>query len=91
MADSKPIKSTDVIQKGLFNDTIEGAKSLEKELGNIDEGLQKIIKDQDKILKQGKKGFGTAEEVDKITKAIEKNKKAREGLTTVQKQRLKLQ
>ena len=91
MADSQPIKSTDVVEKDLFKNLTTSGEEALKVLNDLDTGFNKIISDQEKILKQGKKGFGTAEELNKITDALDKSKKSREGLNAVDKERLKLE
>ncbi len=57
MADSKPVQSEEVIVKGVFDPAIKNAQELESELNKLVEGFNLVLKEQEKILKQSKKGL----------------------------------
>jgi hypothetical protein len=91
MADSKPIKSEDVIQKDVFSNTIKSGEDLLAVLDNLDKGFKQILTDQEKVLNESKKGVIDANKINQTTEALNKAKTARQSITEVEKQRLQVQ
>jgi chromosome segregation ATPase len=91
MADSQPIKSQDVIQKDLFKPTITEANQLIDKLADVEKSFIDVLEAQEKILKQGKKGVFTADDLDDYNKALFKSNKTREELLKIQEAQTKLQ
>lgn len=91
MADSQPIKSQDVIQKDLFKPTIKEAEDLVEALQNVEDGFKDVLEETEKILKLGKKGIFTADDINTQTEALIKAEKARQALIKTEKDRVKLE
>ena len=83
MAESKKILSSDLIQKDLFGNTIKSGELLLETLKKLELGFEQIIKVQGEILKNTK--LDSAANIAKVTKAIDDNKVAVQGLEETKK------
>lgn len=72
-----------------FNDLF--GKDLIDKLDQFQKGLESLLDTQERFLKQSKKEPKTSENIDKITVSVSKAKGAMEGLSEIQKQRLKIE
>lgn len=88
MAESKQIKSSEIIQPNLFGNTIKSAKELSDTLAVLKVGFEDIIKLQSKILKETK--INNADSIRKVTKAMQEQAKTTEALNVVKEQQAKL-
>jgi len=90
MADSQPIKSTDVVEKDLFKNLTASGKEALKVVDELTLGLTKTRDAQEEILKQSKNNVKSAADIKKVSDALDKSRKSIEGLSAVEKERLKL-
>ena len=97
MAESKKITQKDVYEKDLFADLTKSGKKAEKQLDadlkaveDLSKGLKILLKDQEAILKQSKKGVVDSKKLNEGAEAIDKTVGAIKGLDAVEKERLKL-
>ena len=91
MAESDKIKSSDIIQKDLFKNTIESAEDLTKELEKLEGEFIKVAEAQSKVAKNSAKNIKTAEDLSNITKSINASAEARERANKIQTERIKLE
>ena len=88
MTESKKILSKEIIQDNLFANTTKSAKELSDTLAALEIGFEDIIKIQSKVLKNTK--LDSADSIRKVSKAIQEESKAIEGLNTVKAAKIEL-
>ena len=91
MADSQPIKSEDVIVKGVFDPTIKNADDLIKKLSDVESSFKDLLDAQEDILKQSRKDVFDAKSIKDANDALRKSNKTREELLKIQETQSKLQ
>jgi len=98
MAESKKITQEQVYQKDLFNNLATSGKKAElqlkadlKAVNDLSAGLKVLLKDQEAILRQSKKGTVDATKLNEGTAAIKKADAAIKGLGDTEKEQLKIQ
>jgi hypothetical protein len=79
MAESEIIKSSDVIQEGIFQPTIKESELLVDSLDKLIEGFGKLHAESTSFLK-GTKKLDTSKEINAVTEALDKSAKARKKI-----------
>lgn len=90
MAQSKPIQAKEVIVSNVFKDTISSGAELLETLGDIEKGLMATLTASNEFIKNNKKTSFTVTTYEELTKKVTESKKAIEGISAVEKQRLKV-
>jgi hypothetical protein len=90
MAESDKIKADDIIQKDLFDNTIQSAEELTKSLDDLEKQLIGIAEAQAKIAKNASKEFKNADDIAKVNVALGESAKAREKASKIDKERIRL-
>lgn len=91
MAESDKIRSKDIIQENLFDNTIQSAEDLIKTLDAVEKEFIKVADAQSKVAKNSAKNLKTAEDINKVAESINVASQARERAAKIQKERLALE
>lgn len=77
----KAIKSNEIIQDGLFDPTVQSGKELKDILDSLKIAFSELSKESQKTFATAK-GLNSAQDINKVTEALEKQKNVREQVAT---------
>jgi len=91
MAESDKIKSSDIIQKDLFKNTIKSAEDLIDVLKALEDQTKKNLDATSSLLKTQGKKIESAEDIQKVNDALKEGFTERTKLSKIEQERIKLE